>query len=292
MKLSVCTISFRHQLISLKDIAQWARANNFQGIELWGVHAKNLQDFPEYNCDWLKSYDLSVSMLSDYLPLYGDKQLAIDKTTDLCRMANIWNAKKLRTFAGDCASDKITASERKQWAIRMRELCNIAQDHGLNLVMETHPNTLADTLASTLQFIEEVDHPALKVNFDVIHVWEMGSDPVKAFQLLAPAIVHVHLKNISERKMLDVFSPMNVYAPSGSRVGMVKLFDGQYDFSAFIRFLMSQSQLPSETIDASLEWFGGDVLTTLAHDCRALVDSQGSRYAQPVSARESDLSLA
>lgn len=42
MKYSLCTISFRHQLISFTDIVQFAYKNGFEGIELWGIHAQNL----------------------------------------------------------------------------------------------------------------------------------------------------------------------------------------------------------------------------------------------------------
>ena len=42
MNVAVCTISFRHQLISIDELASWAQAQRFQGIELWGVHARNL----------------------------------------------------------------------------------------------------------------------------------------------------------------------------------------------------------------------------------------------------------
>ena len=34
MKYSLCTISFRHQLISFTDIVQFAYENGFEGIEL------------------------------------------------------------------------------------------------------------------------------------------------------------------------------------------------------------------------------------------------------------------
>ena len=44
MKLSICTISFRHHLHSIDQLAHFAKTKGFQGIELWGVHAKNLAD--------------------------------------------------------------------------------------------------------------------------------------------------------------------------------------------------------------------------------------------------------
>lgn len=278
MKLSVCTISFRHQLISLEEIATWAKAKQFDAIELWGAHAKNLVDMPdcdrEYNRDWLSAQNLSVSMVSDYLPLDGDLDKAVASTQLLCQLTQSWGAKKLRTFSGNKPSADVSAPERQAMTQRLKQLCQIVADHGLQLVVETHPNTLADTLESTLQLIDEVDHPALRINFDVIHVWEMGSDPIKALKSLQPLIVHLHLKNISDKKLLNVFAPGNIYAPAGSREGITPLFEGAYDFKEFLRVVMSQSQLPWQDMDASLEWFGPKVLSTLASDSRELIALQ------------------
>ncbi len=266
MNLSLCTISFRHQLISLDQIAQWAARHRFQGIELWGVHAKNLTERPEYGIDWLRSNDLFVPMVSDYLPVQGDLEIALAKATQLCRLTQLWGAQKLRTFAGDRASREVSSDERRAWVARMRQLCEVADAHGIYLVVETHPNTLADTPTSTLQLLAEVDHPALRLNFDVIHVWEAGADPVSVFRQLEPFVVHMHLKNVAARELLQVFAPANVYAPAGNRAGMVQLFEGAFDFRRFLRLVMTGSQLAWEGLDASLEWFGPDVLSTLAHD--------------------------
>lgn len=270
MKLSVCTISFRHQLISVQQIAHWAQRNQFQGIELWGVHASNLGTQADCNYEWLRSLGLYISMISDYLPLNGNKKIALAKTEHLCQLAQVWRTKKLRTFAGDKGSDCISIEERKVWVSRLRELCEVAESFGTFVVVETHPNTLADTLLSTQQLLEEVDHRALRINFDVIHLWEAGCDPVQAFQLLEPFIVHMHLKNVSARELLHVFAPANVYAPAGKRVGMVSLFEGAFDFKGFLSFVMTQAQSCWNELDASLEWFGPDVMNTLAHDRREI----------------------
>lgn len=289
MKLSLCTISFRHQLISLDQIAQWAARHRFQGIELWGVHAKNLIDRPEYDIDWLRSKNLSVPMISDYLPVQGDRKGALAEAAKLCRLTQAWGARKLRTFAGDRASSAVLPDERRAWITRMRELCDVAEAHGVQLVVETHPNTLADTPSSTLQLVDEIDHPALRLNFDVIHVWEAGAEPVEVFRELKPLVAHMHLKNISARELLSVFAPANVYAPMGNRSGMVRLFEGAFDFQQFLASVMTEFQLAWGGMDASLEWFGPDVLTTLAHDGGQLLQFEsehlpGSRCASASAA--------
>jgi 3-dehydroshikimate dehydratase len=269
--LSLCTISFRHQLISLDQIAQWATRHRFQGIELWGVHAKNLVDRPEYDSDWLHAKGLCVPMVSDYLPVQGDRALALQETTKLCRLTQSWGATKLRTFAGDKPSHAVSPDERRAWVRRMRELCDVVAAHGLFLVVETHPNTLADTPDSTLQLVNELDHPALRLNFDVIHVWEAGAEPMAVFRELRPVVAHMHLKNVAARESLAVFAPANVYAPMGDRSGMTRLFEGAFDFHGFLRSLIGEDPQAWDGLDASLEWFGPDVLATLAHDGEQLL---------------------
>lgn len=291
MNLSMCTISFRHQLISLDQIANWAQEHGFQGIELWGVHAKNLRDFPQYNPHWLKKHDLKISMISDYLPLGGDEAVAINKIRDLCQLARFWGVNKIRTFAGDKASTAIRVDERRAWALRLRRLCDIAFEYGIYLVIETHPNSLADTLDSTLGLIEEVNHSHLKINFDVIHVWEANDDPQQAFIALSPYIVHMHLKNIQDHSLLNVFQPANVYAPAGQRQGMVSVFDGALDFSAFLRFVLQQELVNWRVLDTSLEWFGEDVLRTLEKDKNAIEALQG-QFSIPVSNVDKQSALA
>jgi 3-dehydroshikimate dehydratase len=219
-------------------------------------------------------------MISDYLPLDGERALALDKATELCRLARLWGAKKLRTFAGDKPSQSVTPEARRAWVARMRELCEVTHAHGIYLVVEIHPNTLADTWASTLQLVEEVDHPALKLNFDVIHVWEAGADPMPVLRQLEPFVAHMHLKNVTARERLSVFAPPNVYAPAGDRSGMVSLFEGAFDYRRFLQTVMADSRLHWESLDASLEWFGGDVLPTLARDATELRELEAEHRAR------------
>ena len=264
MKISLCTISFRHQLIGLKDIAFWARDNGFQGIELWGVHARNQSPLAIHNAQWMAAQGLSVPMISDYLPLH-DPDLLRSRTLALCAQARTWGAAKMRTFAGQQASADATPDERRQTIRALREACTIAAGHGLRLLVETHPGTLADTLSATCDLIDATDHEALTINFDALHIWEGGDDPVEARRILLPRIAHYHLKNVSARDRLDVFAPGNVYSAAGSRDGMVPLFEGAYDYTPLLE---AMAQNPA--CEASLEWFGNDVFQTLKGDLTQL----------------------
>ncbi|MCS0674361.1 sugar phosphate isomerase/epimerase [Cytobacillus firmus] len=266
MKLSLCTISFRHHLQSIDQIAHYAQTNGFQGIELWGVHAKNLAEDIHYGSEWLSSYNLETTMLSDYLPLDAPLPVLMTEMQRLCALAHRWGTKKIRTFAGIKGSADISRLERIELVSRMKMLCKMAEAEGQMLLVETHPNTLTDNPSSTLQLIEETDHSALRVNFDVLHIWESGVDPIFALKQLRPYISHFHFKNIQSRSQLGVFAPNNVYAAAGSREGMVSLFEGAVDYRMFLREASNSMEM-----DASLEWFGPNVKDILTKDSKEIM---------------------
>jgi 3-dehydroshikimate dehydratase len=266
MKLSLCTISFRHHLQSIDQIAHYAQTNGFQGIEIWGVHAKNLAEDIHYGSEWLSSYNLETTMLSDYLPLDAPLPVLMTEMQKLCALAHRWGTKKIRTFAGTKGSADISRLERIELVSRMKMLCKLAEAEGQMLLVETHPNTLTDNPSSTLQLIEETDHSALRVNFDVLHIWESGVDPIFALKQLRPYISHFHFKNIQSRSQLGVFAPNNVYAAAGSREGMVSLFEGAVDYRMFLREASNLMEM-----DASLEWFGPNVKDILTKDSKEIM---------------------
>ncbi|MDM5227561.1 sugar phosphate isomerase/epimerase [Cytobacillus sp. NJ13] len=266
MKLSLCTISFRHHLQSIDQIAHYAQTNGFQGIELWGVHAKNLAEDIHYGSEWLSSYNLETTMLSDYLPLDAPLPVLMTEMQRVCALAHRWGTKKIRTFAGTKGSADISRLERIELVSRMKMLCKMAEAEGQMLLVETHPNTLTDNPSSTLQLIEETDHSALRVNFDVLHIWESGVDPLFALKQLRPYISHFHFKNIQSRSQLGVFAPNNVYAAAGSREGMVSLFEGAVDYRMFLREASDLIEM-----DASLEWFGPNVKGILTKDSKEIM---------------------
>lgn len=101
LNISLCTITFRHQLISLGEIARFAQQSGFDGIELWGAHARNLKAQTDKNADWLHNYGLVVPMISDYLPLEGDIEVLRERTVELCQLARRWRAGKIRHLPGE-----------------------------------------------------------------------------------------------------------------------------------------------------------------------------------------------
>ncbi|MFF0827142.1 sugar phosphate isomerase/epimerase family protein [Brevibacillus sp. NPDC003359] len=256
MKLSLCTISFRHQLISFAQIVRFAHRHHFDGIELWGIHAQHLYDHDrvevEEQLQLLKAQGMSITMLSDYLDIATSSGFArlLEKAKRLIALAKWLNVKQIRTFAGQKASKDVGPDERVRYVHHLQILCEMCQEHGIQLLVETHPNTLTDQMSSTLALLQEVNHPALKVNLDFLHVWESGADPLDSYDQLKPWVAHYHLKNIISSDHLPVFAPHNVYAPNGDREGMVPLSEGVVDYGPIVE------KIADTDLFASIEWFG------------------------------------
>ncbi|PGU12030.1 3-dehydroshikimate dehydratase [Bacillus cereus] len=272
MKYSLCTISFRHQLISFTDIVQFAYENGFEGIELWGTHAQNLymqeRETTERELNFLKDKNLEITMISDYLDisLSADFEKTIEKSEQLVILANWFNTNKIRTFAGQKGSEEFSEQERKEYVKRIRKICDVFAQYNMYVLLETHPNTLTDTLPSTIELLKEVNHSNLKINLDFLHIWESGADPIDSFHRLKPWTLHYHFKNISSADYLHVFEPNNVYAAAGSRIGMVPLFEGIVNYDEIIQ------EVRDTNLFASLEWFGHNSKEVLKEEMKVLIN--------------------
>jgi 3-dehydroshikimate dehydratase len=268
MNINLCTISFRHHLVSFEEIVDFAAQKGFAGVELWGIHAHHFFESGEkidaHNL-LLEKYGLSVPMMTGYLNLFcPDNQIdcELEEARKLISLAHAVGTKRIRVFAGNMPSSAVLESSWEFYTQRIRLFAHRLFDNGIRLVVETHPNTLADTLGTTRRIIDEVNHPGLGINFDILHIWEGGDDPLKAYSELKPHIAYFHLKNITSRENLRVFSPQNVYSPSGDRKGIVHLRDGALDYAPILeKILFDSNGLPF-----SLEWFGDKPFTALAEE--------------------------
>jgi 3-dehydroshikimate dehydratase len=177
---------------------------------------------------------------------------ALHKWNNLIEMAHLFGTANIRIFACSQGSSRAKPDEWKVGVKRLRHLADVAEERGITLVIETHPNTYADTLNSTLQLLEDTQHDSIRINLDFLHLWESGSPPSQALRALQPYVVNCHLKNVKSRAHLGVFAPDNVYSPSGRREGMISLSEGAVNYSdALLDLFKYGEQLP-----LAIEWFG------------------------------------
>ncbi|MEK0316183.1 sugar phosphate isomerase/epimerase family protein [Cohnella sp. 56] len=259
MNMYLCSISFRHELVSFGELIDYAAAAGFDGIELWGVHGRALlrsrpQELPRM-LDDMNARGLGISMVSDYADLLApDDRLPelLQRWEELLDMAQAFRTRHIRLFAGSRPS---VAADERDWsrcAERLRELARIAAEQGVSIVIETHPDTLADTLQSTLRLLRDTNHSHVRINLDFLHLWESGTAPLEAYRALSEWTVNFHVKNVASPDHVELFAPVNVFSPSGRRTGMTGLSSGAIDYSAvFDRLCRDGVQHP-----VAIEWFG------------------------------------
>ncbi|WP_304618388.1 sugar phosphate isomerase/epimerase family protein [Paracoccus sediminilitoris] len=253
MRVHACSVALRHDRITAPGLAAQVLDAGFDGLEIWAPHAEALQ------ADWAAlARRPVVPMLSGYLPV-GTPAFDAQDALRLVGLTTRWQAGRLRLFAGGVGWDAASGDDRAAITRDLRIVADMAQDHGIRIAIETHPGTLADSLPATLALMQGLDHPAVGLNVDILHVWEGGTDPLAALPVLAPHLLHLHLKNVTARDRLSVFAPGNVHDAAGSRDGMCPLFDGVLDYRTIL------SNVPND-VDMSLEWFGPAPMATMTAD--------------------------
>ncbi|WP_174316122.1 sugar phosphate isomerase/epimerase [Exiguobacterium sp. JMULE1] len=266
MKLALCTISYRHHLRSFNDLIDFASEEHFDAIDIWGVHAEHLRT---EEVERLKSSHLNVSMLSHYLNLDAPMSELLAETKRLSRLATRIGTERIRIFAGNEASHTLSDAKWDQLVYRLKGICRVLDSAGQRLLLEFHPNTATDTVETTIRLLQAINHPACRINFDVLHVIESKADPVEAYFRLASYVDHLHLKTVANVDQFSVFEPTNVYAASGSREGMVPLFEGIVDYHQFFEDVSGHL----DHLTASLEWFGPDPDKRLKSDRLLIVQA-------------------
>lgn len=79
---------------------------------------------------------------------------------------------------------------------KTRELCKIAEDNGVEIAIEVEPNQLFHNLDTFFYVVDQVNSPALKLNFDVGHIYLSEVDLDKAIERAKEFIVYSHIDNM------------------------------------------------------------------------------------------------
>lgn len=94
------------------------------------------------------------------------------------------------------ASQPEDDAQRRAVVANLKRVGDVAAEVGVVVTLETHkgPTQNADAM---LRLMEEVDHPAVRLNFDTgnIAYYNAGVDPVDELARVAPLVRNVHLKD-------------------------------------------------------------------------------------------------
>jgi sugar phosphate isomerase/epimerase len=86
-------------------------------------------------------------------------------------------------------------ASRERVAEALRPYARIAADHDVVLAIEPHAGQEMDTPDKAVWLVEQLDDPAVRLNFDHSHFQVLGIDLAYAAQRCAEWSVHIHIKD-------------------------------------------------------------------------------------------------
>ena len=157
--LGLCSVTFR--ALPALDVARLAAAAGLETIE-WGadVHA------PWQDPDQLtrvarlsREFGLRICSYGSYYRAGDDpdEQFAI-----VARAAVLLGAPRVRVWAGVRGSEQASPAERERVGRALQSAADLAAERGLELALEFHEGTLADTPAAVRQLLTDVDRANLR----------------------------------------------------------------------------------------------------------------------------------
>lgn len=162
------------------------------GIELWGRHLEGLERKSiEALAQRITDSGQKVVALAPYWD-FSSSDEALEATIEDAKryldFKDIFEAKKIRVFAGAPGSAEAT---QKNWsrAIKgLHELARMYEGSGVTFVIETHGEQLPDTVASSKRLMEELDEPSILLNYQYMK-GKVGEEIDGLFEWIA----HVHV---------------------------------------------------------------------------------------------------
>ncbi len=255
MKIGFCTIAYRHQKIKMREICKRIASCGYQQIEVWGGHLHNtsIEEIKQY----LQEFSLKPLMLSPYFNFTdGDKQWknSVVEARKYIDFARDLHCCLIRCFTGRKGS---RYSEEKNWkdcVEGIKIVADLAGQYNIDIAIETHSDTLADSFWSIDRLIKEVNRENVGINFDIFNLWEVNDEFIfQVFKRLFPFIKHIHLKNARVKSYPSPFSLVHRKRTDLSSICLLE--EGKINYEPYLNFLKEKNYRGG----LSVEWFGKEI---------------------------------
>ena len=97
----------------------------------------------------------------------------------------------------------VPEEKSREWALEtfvgsLRELLPVAEETGVDLLVEPEPELLIETSEEFLELRDRIDHERVRCNVDAGHHFCAGEEPAEAVERLEPYAGHYHVEDIPE----------------------------------------------------------------------------------------------
>jgi len=152
-------------------------------------------------CDRLSLPIISIACVAVGLIDFNPSvvRFSIERVKAYLDLAYEYQAKNVLLVLGEYIWNREVIPPAEQWNTGVkscRQLAEYAETLGIQIALELEPFQLSllNTVDSMCQFMDEVDHPALRANIDVSHLCLMQI-PAEDLRKLRGKAIHVHISD-------------------------------------------------------------------------------------------------
>lgn len=182
----------------LVDLLEPIAEAGFPALEVWGYHVDRLAPSAvESLAAALRTHQQAAVAVGAYPSFHlegAEDDAEQQRLQHVVEASAALGARVFKIFPGRVAS----AAADSVWARsleRLRALAGELAEHEMTLTLETHGNTLCDTLDSTRRVLDELSDVAnLGICFQP-YAEHDTDQAMAAFDALAPHVLHLHLQN-------------------------------------------------------------------------------------------------
>lgn len=189
----------KHLTEPLVDLLQPVHEAGFSELELWGYHVDRLDDAAVEALDaGLRERSMRTVCVGAYPAFHLDgaeDEAEIARLEQVVSVSARLGATVFKIFPGRVGSADADKGVRRRSVDRIRALADRVGEQGMRLTLETHGNTLCDTLDSTQQLLDEVRrHDNIGICFQP-YIDHDTDQAIATFDALLDCVWHVHLQN-------------------------------------------------------------------------------------------------
>ena len=187
----------------LIDLLKPVAAAGFHELEIWQyhisrLHAKELDALKE----GLDGLGMRSVALGGYTQLHltgADGEVMETQLATLVEYGAILGVKTFKIFPGSLGSDKLDETQRHLSVGRIQRLAEQLVKRDMALTLETHGNTLCDSLESAIRLLDDLSTCGESVGICFQPYTEHDTDQaIATFDALQGRVLHLHLQNRRE----------------------------------------------------------------------------------------------
>lgn len=182
---------------TLTDLLPAVAEAGFRRLELWHYHLSTLDAAAADELERaLQAEEIQVDVLGLYpkLHLTGTaREAEAAELQRLIRLADRLGVGLVKCFAGALGTDAVDADTFDRSVAFLQMLAEVAGAHGLLLALETHPDTLADSVAACRRLLAAVDRSNVRLCFQPFDFADTDQ-AIADYEALHAHVAHVHLQ--------------------------------------------------------------------------------------------------